>query len=435
MTSTAAASPPLVLLNAAYLSSSRDWRTPAGRDTSPFEVSTFVREARQAEAAGVDVFFQADFSGVQRASIRSGPPVNAFEPFQLAALVASATDAIAVMPTVSTLHTHPFTFARNLASLDRIARGRAWVNVVSSFRSGTGLGVTRTDRRGDRHAQTEEFVTLARKLWRSWPPEALVADAASGTFVATELIEDVGHQGEFYAHEGPIDMAPFSAAFPFTLQATTSLAGLALAARTADGVFAGTPTRRAAHLLRTVLQDEARAAGRPPDAVRLLPGAFLHLVDDRREAARLRRARTGGTVDRAAAVLAFAQRHPRLDLTDLRPRAPVPLDLVPPTPAETLATLGSAYLPVWDLVHGTEPAADLGDLAVRSAAWGEHAQFVGTVEEVLDELTEWITGGAVDGFQLILGNRFDLLTEEVVPTLKTLTTSPPQLISGGSRGA
>ncbi|MCM2393671.1 LLM class flavin-dependent oxidoreductase, partial [Streptomyces albipurpureus] len=241
---------PVSLLNAQYLPTSRDWRTAAGRADTPFAVDTFVRAAQQAEAAGFDALFQADFSGVNRAGLRAGPPLTVFEPFQVAAIVAGATSRIAVMPTVSTLHTHPSSFARSLASLDRISAGRAWVNVVSSFRSGTAIGVRREVPRDRRHAQTEEFIEVARALWASWPPAANAPDPATDRFVREDLITDVDHHGEFYDQSGPIDMAPYSAAFPFTLQATSSLAGLRLAARTADGVFAGTATLGAARELR-----------------------------------------------------------------------------------------------------------------------------------------------------------------------------------------
>ncbi|RMI31600.1 LLM class flavin-dependent oxidoreductase, partial [Streptomyces triticirhizae] len=254
---------PTLLLNAQYLPTSRDWRTEAGRADSPFLVDTFVREARRAEEAGFDAFFQADFSGVNRAALRAGPPLTVFEPFQAAALIASATSRIAVLPTVSTLHTHPFSAARSLASLDRISRGRAWVNVVSSFRSGTAIGITRATPPERRHAQTEEFLDVLRRLWASWPPEANRPDPARDRFVREELIQDVVHHGTFYEQTGPLDMAPYSAAFPFVLQATSSLAGLRLAARTGDGVFAGTPTLGAARALRAILRAETRAAGRP----------------------------------------------------------------------------------------------------------------------------------------------------------------------------
>ncbi|MFC7587837.1 LLM class flavin-dependent oxidoreductase [Nonomuraea antimicrobica] len=270
---------PTVLLNSQYLTSSHDWRSAEGRAHSPFEVATFVRQAQQAEAAGFHAIFQADFSGVVRERLRDGPPLSAFEPFQLSALVASATSRIAVMPTVSTLYTHPFTFARNLASLDRIAGGRAWVNVVSSFRDGTAIGMKRDVPAGQRHLQTEEFLHVARRLWASWPPKANVLDVAGGRFVDGELIADVDHIGEFYEQHGPIDTAPYSSDFPFTLQATSSLEGLRLAARTADAVFAGTPTLAAARELRRILRREVRRAGRDEDSVALLPGAFIHVLD------------------------------------------------------------------------------------------------------------------------------------------------------------
>lgn len=84
-----------------------------------------------AETAGIDTLFQADFSGVSRPSLRVGELLQAFESFQMADLVEHATSSIRVMPTVSTMHTHPFSFARSLASLDRILGRRVWINVVS----------------------------------------------------------------------------------------------------------------------------------------------------------------------------------------------------------------------------------------------------------------------------------------------------------------
>lgn len=426
MTTSAGASRvrPLTLLNAQYLPSSVDWRTDEGRRLSPFSPDTFIEAAQRAEAAGISALFQADFSGVNRASIRQGPPINAFEPFQLAALVARETSEIAVMPTVSTLYTHPFSFARGLASLDRIAEGRAWVNVVSSFRSGTAIGMKREVPRDRRHAQTEELLAVARKLWASWPPAATVPDPDSGRFVRDELISDVEHEGEFFEQLGPIDMAPYSAAFPFTLQATGSLAGLGLAARTADAVFAGTPTLAAAKALRGVLREETVRAGRPAGAVKLLPGAFIHIVDgpyaaDRVRAHRSLRDRAGlgaGAVSRlrvevlrARLIAAFPGLAP---VRDLDPAAAVPADLVGEQPAGVLESLGSRYLPFWGLA---QEGIDVGAFVEEALNLGEHAQFVGTAEQIGDELRRWFDEGGVDGFQFILGNDFDALLERVVP--------------------
>ncbi|AOS61940.1 LLM class flavin-dependent oxidoreductase [Actinoalloteichus hymeniacidonis] len=408
---------PLLLLNAAYLPYSHDWRSAAGRANSPFEAETFIRAARQAEAAGFDAFFQADFSGVNRVAARTGRPINTVEPFQLAALVAATTSRIAVLPTVSTLHTHPFTFARNLASLDRLSRGRAWINVVSSFRPGTALGVARDTTAADRHAQTEEFLTVARRLWTSWPPQATEPDRQTDRFIRDDLITDVDHDGAFYRQPGPIDLPPYSAEFPFTLQATSSLAGLRLAARSADAVFAGTPTLGAARALRSSLRRETEQAGRHADEVALLPGAFLQISRDPAEAAAL--ARAEGTAAKTpsawAAVQRLRARFPMLELADVSLADPPPRGLLSADPAEVLALHGSRALPLWDLAR--TPGRSLGELAVAEAALGEHARFTGTPSEIAVELRRWFDEGGVDGFQFILGNDFTALCSEVLPRL------------------
>lgn len=58
-TPTAGQCRPMLLLNAQYLPGSRDWRTTGSLD-SPYSADTFIREARMAETAGIDAFFQAD---------------------------------------------------------------------------------------------------------------------------------------------------------------------------------------------------------------------------------------------------------------------------------------------------------------------------------------------------------------------------------------
>lgn len=410
---------PILLLNAQYLPTSHDWRTPEGRANSPFSADTFIRQALRAESAGFHALFIADFSGVDRARLREGPPIAAFEPFQLAALVAHATSRLAVAPTVSTLYTHPFTFARNLASLDRIARGRAWVNVVSSFRDGTAIGMKRDIPRELRHRQTEEFLHVARRLWASWPPKANVLDAAAGRFVDSGLITDVDHAGEFYEQHGPIDTAPYSPRFPFTMQATSSLEGLRLAARTADAVFAGTATLGAARTLRRILREEVRRAGRPEDSVALLPGAFIDIVDSDAGPPSWTRRYPAPSLPLGLALEQVRARFPALPLRGLSLADPWPEDLIDEDPAVVLDTLGSRYLPVWEAAR--TPGRTVADLVAAVAPLGEHARFTGTAEQIGDELRRWYEEEGVDGFQLILGNEFGAVCDRVVPRVLAAT--------------
>ena len=94
--------------------------------------------------------------------------------------------------------------------------------------------------------RTTKFLVLGGRFGR------LGADCGVA-HVRDDLIADVDYSGDFYEQHGPIDTAPYSAEFPFTLQATSSMQGSRLAARTADAVFAGTP--RAASLFPAVRLD------------------------------------------------------------------------------------------------------------------------------------------------------------------------------------
>ena len=409
---------PMFLLNAQYLPASRDWRTTGEKD-SPFSVETFIREAQRAEAAGIDAFFQADFSGVSRPNLRAGGPVTVFESFQMTALIAQATSQIKVMPTVSTMHTHPISFARSLASLDRISGGRAWINVVSSFRSGTGLGATRTIPRERRHDQTAEFVDVAKRLWASWPPAANEPEPTLGRFIRDDMIGDLDHHGEFYDQPGPIDMPPLSKDFPFMLQATSSMEGLQLAARTAEAVFAGTPTLGAAQQLRRILREETAQAGHNPDEMRLLPGAFIQIIDTQEEAELIAGAeqhRLNRIFSTSQAVAQFHARHPALKLHNLAPGDRLPTNVLPEDPDEVFTRHGSRYLPLWDLAHN-QRLGTVGEFVAAAYSLGEHAHFAGTCEQITEQLIRWHTEGGVDGFQFILGTNFQALCDRIVPAV------------------
>lgn len=402
---------PVLVLNAHFLPSSYNWRNGQDNGRNPYRLDTYLHQARAAAAAGFDILFQADFSGVNRKRIASGPWSPPFEPFQLAAVTAAATDDIIIMPTVSTFRTHPVTATRALASLDRISGGRAAVNLVSSFRSGTAIGAKRSVDPSRRHAQTEEYLSVMRDLWASWPPEALVPDPATDRFVREDLIRDLRHTGEFYEQEGPLDLPPSSADFPPLMQAAGSLAGLRLSARVSDYVFAAAPTLAAAKRLRQLLQEETVTAGRAPGSVELVLGANVFVSD-------------GGPKQPSVSLAdeqllelwrSLAQDVPSLALVDLKLDDPLPR-LFPDGPKETLRLLGARASGLWELQQ--LPSQTVRDFLVAATVQGEHVIFRGKAEDVGREMRRWIEEGGTDGFQFIQGNDFTALCETIVPILR-----------------
>lgn len=402
---------PTLMLNAQFLPSSHDWRGGGADGRDPYRLDTYLRQARSVAEAGFDILFQAYFSGVNRRRVRAGPWSPPFEPFQLAAVTAAAVDGITVMPTVSTLYTHPFTVARSLASLDRISGGRIAVNLVSSFRSGTALGARRTVDRSRRHEQTEEYLSLLRDLWSSWQPGALVSDLATGRFVRDDAIRDVAHAGEFYEHDGPLDLPPHSADFPALMMAAGSLSGLRLAVRSSDYIFAAAPTLPAAQRLRRVLREEAAAAGRNPNDVRLILGANIVAGPTPRATTR--------TVPPDRALIdvrqSLVQDVPALDLQALSLDDPLPR-LFHSSAEETLRTYGARASGLWELAD--RPEQTVRDFLAGAAWQGEQANFRGDPEAIGAEMRRWIDEGGLDGFQFIQGADFSGLCETIVPVVR-----------------
>lgn len=423
-----ASSPPTLMLNAHFLPSSHDWLHGEEDDRNPYHLETYLRQARSAAEAGFDILFQAYFSGVNRSRVRAGPWSPPFEPFQLAAVTAAAVAGITVMPTVSTLYTHPFPVARSLASLDRISAGRAALNLVSSFRSGTALGVRRNVDRSRRHEQTEDYLALLRALWASWPPDALVPDRAQGRFVHDERIRDLTYAGAFYDHEGPLDLPPYAADFPPLMMAAGSLAGLRLAVRTSDYVFAAAPTLPAAKRLRRALREEAAAAGRDPNDVRLILGANLALSSARPAAMPV--APTDAALRELGRSLAQDIPSLRLETLGLDDRLP---RLFPEDADETLRTLGARASGLWELAE--RPSQTVRGFLAGAAQQGEQANFRGDPGAIADELRRWIDEGGLDGVQFIQGNDFPALCATIVPALRrarrlndpTTGASPPPI--------
>ena len=136
-----------------------------------------VSYAAQAEAVGFDAVFKADFIGFNPA-LAGRYPTSPFESAQPAAAIAARVPRIAVIPTYSVLFSEPYTVARSLSSLDWMLPGRLGWNLVTSFNGERNYGFDALPDPATRYRPAAEFTT-SRALWRSWPPEARIADRRS----------------------------------------------------------------------------------------------------------------------------------------------------------------------------------------------------------------------------------------------------------------
>src|SRR3984893_1858401 len=203
--------------------------------------------------------------------------VNRFEPMTLLAALSMVTRHVGLGATVSTSFSEPFHVARGFASLDHLSGGRAAWNVVTSTHGGSALNFSkeRLNEHDLRYEIATEFVDVVRGLWDSWDDGAVIADKATGAFLATSEIRPLDHKGRFYSVKGPLTMERSPQGHPVIIQAGGSPPGQELSARSADLVFSvvnGDPaSAKAAY---ESLKQRVIRHGRPPEAMPILPGVM-----------------------------------------------------------------------------------------------------------------------------------------------------------------
>jgi N-acetyl-S-(2-succino)cysteine monooxygenase len=385
------------------------WRLPDAR-TGGESAPHFVKIARIAEAGLFDMLFLGDSLAT---SEKSSPSlVSRFEPLTILSLLAGATSHLGLVGTASTTYSEPYTLARQFASLDHLSAGRAGWNVVTSSSAAAALNYSQPERQAPeaRYRRAEEFVDVARNLWDSWEDGAIVRDTVTGRFLDASKLHRIGHVGEYFQVQGPLNIARPPQGHPVIVQAGSSAPGIRLAARTAEVVFVAHATLAAARTFDASLSRALEDAGRHRGDVRVMPGIMPIIADTHEEALALAaRLEEGIDLAIALAVLSGELGH---DISGY------PLDAaVPPLPP----TLGTVSRRALLLDMAAEEALTLRQLAYRAAASRGHYLFVGTPQALADHLQTWFEAGVADGFNIMppyFPGGLQTFVDSVVPILQ-----------------
>lgn len=389
------------------------WRMRNDAAFSSLGLPFYQELGRAAEAGCLHALFLADTLAVGEENFER-PNLGAMDPLMALASIAGVTTHLGLVATASTTYNDPFNLARRVATLDHLSGGRAGWNVVTTFVPdvAANFGNASLPPSAHRYDRAEEFVDVVRSLWKSWSPQALVGDKINGVYVDGEKVRPINHQGTHFSVRGPATLPRSRQDTPVLFQAGASEAGRALAARTADVVFTAQNTMASAQAFRADIRARARAFGRDPDSVKVLPGLLPILGGTEAEARVRKRAldELGGDAE----------------LKKLALRVGVPVDalaLDEPLPVERIRANAS-----FRGAEGFRDAAlELGlreNLTVREILYrngGGHLQVVGTPEQVAHTMQTWKAQGACDGFNLmidVLPEGLSAFTGNVVPLLQ-----------------
>ena len=228
-------------------------------------------------------------------------------------------------------------------------------------------------------------------LWDSWEDGAINIDKARNTFADPDKVHRVDHAGNWFKVRGPLTVPRPPQGHPVIIQAGQSGRGREFAARWGELLFVIFPTPDACKEYRRDLRERAARECRDPDAVKVAPAVYVV---------------AGQTED-------IARR--KLDLIESLATEMDSLTLLPevfnhdfsqhgtdePLSDETLASMSGlrGFLSRVIELSGTENPT-VGDFIKWSGrgTLNELPLFVGTADQVADQMESWFSSGSCDGF-------------------------------------
>ncbi|WP_103106105.1 LLM class flavin-dependent oxidoreductase [Brevibacillus reuszeri] len=388
------------------------WRHPDAITDASVNFELYKKWTQKAEAGKFDFVFIADGLYITEKSIPHF--LNRFEPITILSALAAISSKIGLVGTVSTSYSEPFTIARQFASLDLISGGRAGWNVVTSPLEGSALNYGKTEQEHPSHPErykiANEYLEVTTGLWDSWEDDAFVRDKETGVFFDPKKMHTLNHKGKYFSVKGPLNVARSKQGQPVVFQAGASEDGKDFAAKVANAIFTGQETLEEAKAYYDDVKGRAKALGRNPDEISILPGIGPIIGSTQDEAERkYTEAASLVSIDRALDFLGrFYEHH---DFTQY------PLD----EPFPDLGELGrNSFQSSTDRMKAwaKEEGLTLRQVALRVAT--PKPTLLGTPEKIADTLQEWFEAGAADGF--IVGaavpRGLEEFVDQVVPILQ-----------------
>lgn len=342
------------------------------------------------------------------------------------AALAAVTSTIGLVATQNTTYNDPADLAHRLSSLDLISGGRAAWNIVTTDNAWTGENFRRGGYldHADRYTHAEAFVETAKSIWDSWEPDA-------GTTGDT-TVHHVHHSGQHYTVDYVPRLPRSPQHHPVLFQAGDSPDGRDFAARQADVIFSGHPGFDDALAFRADIIERTVRAGRPADAVRIMPAAEFVVAATAAEAAeKLRWVRELQIGPQQA--IAYLEQFWGRRLDDWDPEGPLPD--IGPAVEETSETRGSGFhgaKAVQLTTQWRQEAAEKGQTIlefVRAKSTRPGGTFVGSYSKVADTLADYAHAGAVDGFNIspwLVPTGLDDIVNHLVPELQERGVYPTQ---------
>lgn len=335
------------------------------------------------------------------------------DPVVLLAAMASHTDRVGLVATMSTSFNEPYNIARQFRSLDVLSKGRIGWNVVTTgrpFALENYFEIAPSSQQ--RHARSREVYEAVRLLWNSWPQGALKLDKAQGIFADSSLIRPINYHGKYVSTTGPMTLPPSQQGDPIIFTAGGGNEGFDFAVKNADALYGNPYDLQSAKGYWQYLKDGLKQVGRLEQSLKVFSGIITSVASTEREALQRRiELDELGDLPGRVQYLSFML---CVDLDNLDIDAALPADVLKrtfPNPRDRRSS------------RAVELARQ--GLTIREIlAYGPinyHPVVVGTPEKIANFLQQWFEAGVGGGFNITPDSGLTALTDfvdQVVPILQ-----------------
>ena len=391
------------------------WRHPESKPNASIDIKHLQRMAQIAERGKFDIAFVADSLAINK---ESHPHIlNRYDPLIQITALAAATEKIGLGATASTTYSEPYVLARQLLSVDHVSGGRAAWNLVTtadaSGQTADNFGREQHLEHDKRYERAEEFADVMKGLWDSWEDDAFVYDKEGGQFFDESKMHELNYKGEHFNVRGPLNIARSEQGYPVVVVAGASKPGQRLAARVADAVFVHWDSFERAQDHYKLLKDQMKEFGRSEDELVVFHGISPIVADTEEEAIR-RYDELQGLLDPYEALKFVSGYMGNVDFSKYSLDTPAVEVEFPP-----VNSIQSNFEELYEII--VRENLKVGELYARLFHPARRDGFIGTPEQVANEIERWHVEKATDGFMLqfrLLPRDIEEFVDKVVPILQ-----------------
>lgn len=404
------------------------WRREEAQQHRFNELSLWTDLVQDLEQAGFDLAFFADvvglygdYEGGWASHVRRGLQVPANDPLILISALAAVTKRIGLGVTSSVIQAQPFTFARQLSTLDHLSGGRVGWNVVTSAieNAHRNFGSSGMRDHDERYDLAEEYLDVCYKLWEgSWDDDALVQDKTLqhergvGLHADPTKVAKIHHKSKNIAVEGPHLVSPSPQRTPYLFQAGSSPRGKDVAAKHAEATFSMAPRRKIAAEHAADVRRRAVEHGRAAEDVKFIQGLSFVI---------------GSTEAEAQANAQDLDDSLDIDMLIAHTGGSLGIDLGYldwDSPIGEMNTEGSQ-----GHLEELKKMTPDGRMTLRDLAHfrAQSTRIVGTPEQIVDELEEWQDAG-IDGINVMnstIPGSYHEFIDHILPVLRDRGMAKP----------